>query len=138
MSRASFTVNTAPEGIEKILKLTADFLGTMGYTPVEPEIPESSLFKHDMGFLVSPKYIAVIPVDENRKSHIRFEGYVVYNLLPDTGKIGEAAFSTGGFAGIIPRKSGYNDFLKLRDHLGGSNLSLLSNVYFKEYQIPKT
>jgi len=123
MSRANFQIEVPAAEYEGLVNDAVRFLAELGYEEVEPETEGARRFKRGRGVLTAPLYVEISAEDRGAATKlVNFDGFVVVYLFLTQGKIAEQSFTPEFTIGVIPRRMGYKDFVKLRARLTGEDV----------------
>jgi hypothetical protein len=119
LSRASFQIEIPASEYDGLAGRAKDLLTELGYEEIEPEKEGTRLFRKGKGFLTAPMFVEIAAEDTGANKLVNFDGFVTVYLFLTQGKVAEQSFTPEFTLGVIPRRMGYKDFVKLRAHLTG-------------------
>lgn len=122
MSRANFQIETPAAEYDELVGRAKNFLTGLGYEEIEPETEGTRLFRKGKGFLTAPMFVEIAAEDRGANKLVSFDGFVTVYLFLTQGKVAEQSFTPEFTLGVIPRRMGYKDFVKLRAHLRGEEI----------------
>lgn|GEM_PF-1798250 len=128
MSRANFQIEVPAAEHEELVNRAAAFLVELGYEEVEPETEGARLFRKGKGVLTAPMCVEISVEDRDATRLVNFDGFVTVYLFLTQGKIAEQSFTPEFTLGVIPRRMGYKDFVKLRAHLTGEEIEEIATT----------
>jgi hypothetical protein len=122
LSRASFQIEIPAAEYDELAGRAKGFLTGLGYEEIEPETEGTRLFRKGKGFLTAPMFVEIAAGDRGANKLVNFDGFVTVYLFLTQGKVAEQSFTPEFTLGVIPRRMGYKDFVKLRAHLTGEKV----------------
>lgn len=122
MSRANFQIEVSTPEFDELAGRAKGFLTELGYEETASETEGTRLFRRGKGFLTAPMFVEITPEDRGATRLVNFDGFVVVYLFLTQGKVAEQSFTPEFTLGVIPRRMGYKDFVKLRAHLTGEEI----------------
>lgn len=128
MSRASFQIEIPAAEYGDLVGRAKDLLAELGYEEIEPETEGTRLFRKGKGFLTAPMFVEIAAEDRGANKLVNFDGFVTVYLFLTQGKVAEQSFTPEFTLGVIPRRIGYKDFVKLRAHLTGEEVEEIATT----------
>jgi hypothetical protein len=122
LSRASFQIEIPTAGYDELADRATGFLTELGYEEIDPEKEGARLFRKGKGVLTAPMFVEMSSEDRGATRLVNFDGFVTVYLFLTQGKVAEQSFTPEFTLGVIPRRMGYKDFVKLRAHLRGEEI----------------